>query len=62
MWEELLGEVVVREGIDFEGQIEILFGGVEDCFAAGDAGIADENGGVAEGATDLGGRVFDGGG
>ena len=50
--EELLREVVVGERVDFEGQVEVFLGGVEDGFAARDAGVVDENCGVAECAAD----------
>lgn len=51
MWEELLGEVVVREGIDLECEVDVLLRGIEDGFAAGDAGIIDQDGRIAERRT-----------
>jgi hypothetical protein len=50
----------VREGVDFEGQVDVELGGLEDRFAAHDARIVDEHGGVAEGGADLGGGGCDG--
>jgi hypothetical protein len=60
MREELLSEVVVGERVDFEGQVKVLFSSFENRFAAGYAGIVDEDGGVAEGAANLGSDVLDG--
>jgi hypothetical protein len=57
-----VGEVVVRESVDFEGQVQVFLGGVEDGLAAGDAGVVDEDGGVAERGADGGGGGGDGGG
>lgn len=62
MWEELLGEVVVGEGVDLEGQVDVLLGAVEDCAAARDTRVVDEDGGVAERGADLSGGGFDRGG
>lgn len=50
----------MREGVHVEGEADVCFGGVEDGFAAGAAGIVDEDGGVAEGAADGGGGGGDG--
>lgn len=58
--EELLGEEVVGEGVYVEGEADVFFGGVEDGFSAGAAGVVDEDGGVAEGAADGGGGGIDG--
>jgi hypothetical protein len=56
----LLSEVVVGEGIDLEGEVEILLGRVEDGLATGDAGVVDEDSWVAEGAADGGSGGGDG--
>jgi hypothetical protein len=37
----LLRQVEVRECVYFEGQVEVFLGGVEDGFAARDAGVVD---------------------
>lgn len=58
--QELLGEVVVGEGVDLEGQVEVFLGGVEDGLATGDAGIVDQDRGVAKRAADGGGSGADG--
>lgn len=60
--QELLREVVVAEGVYFEGEVDVLFGGFEDGFAARDARVVDEDGGVAERGADLRGCAGDGGG
>jgi hypothetical protein len=39
--QELLGEIVVREGIDFESEVDVLLGALEDGLAACDAGVVD---------------------
>ena len=57
--EELLCQVVVGERVDFERQIEILLGSVEDSFAARDARVVDQDGRVAERSADLLGGIFD---
>lgn len=38
--------------VDAEGEVDVFFRGVEDVFAAGDAGVVDEDRGVAEGGAD----------
>lgn len=58
---ELLGEDVVRDGVDVEGEPDVLLGGLEDGLSAGNAGVQDEDGGVADGAADLGSDRGDGG-
>lgn len=58
--EELMGEVVVGEGVDLEGQVDVFLGAVEDGAAARDAGIVDEDGWVAERGADFGGGRCDG--
>lgn len=60
--QELLRQIVVRKGVHFERQIQVALGGVEDSFAAGNAGVVDQDCRVAERAANLRGGVFDGGG
>lgn len=55
-----MGEVVVGKGVDFEGQVDVFLGAVEDGAAARDAGIVDEDGWVAERGADFGGGGCDG--
>ena len=37
--EELLCEVVVAEGVDFEGEIDVFLGGIQYCFPARNASV-----------------------
>ena len=60
VWQELLGEEVVRESVDFEGQVDVLFCAFENGLAAHDAGVVYEDGGIAEGGADGGGGGGDG--
>jgi hypothetical protein len=60
VWQELLGEVVVREGVDLEGQVDVELCGFEDRLAAHDTRVVDQHGGVAHGGADLGGGGGDG--
>lgn len=52
--EKLLCEEVVADGVDVEGEADVVLGGVEDGLAARAAGIVDQNGGVTEGGADGG--------
>jgi hypothetical protein len=52
--QELLGEVVVRKGIDLEGKADVLLGRLQDRLSSCDARIVDEDRGVAEFGADLG--------
>lgn len=49
---ELLGEVVVAESVDLEGQVDVLFGRLEDGLAACDTCIVDEDRGVSQCGAD----------
>lgn len=57
---ELLGEVVVAESVDLEGQVDVLFGRLEDGLAACDTCIVDENRGVSQCGADRRSGVGDG--
>lgn len=59
VWKELLCELVVRDGVDLEGETEVVVGGIEDGLAAREAGVVDEDGGVADFALDGGSAFFD---
>lgn len=59
--QELLGQDVVRDGVDVEGEADVLLGALEDGLSACDTGVEDEDGGVADGAADLSGDRGDGG-
>lgn len=62
---ELLGEDVVRDGVDVKCEPDVLLCSLEDGLSASDAGVQDEDSGVADCAADLssdggdGGRVGD---
>jgi hypothetical protein len=43
----------VCEGVDLEGEVDILLGAFEDSFAARNAGVVDEHGRIANGGADL---------
>lgn len=58
--EELLGGPVVGEGVDVEGEADVALGGVEDRLADDDAGVVDEDGGVADLGADFGRHRGDG--
>jgi hypothetical protein len=57
--EELVGEPVVGESVDFESKSNILLGRVEHVLAACDAGVVDEDGWVSYFGTDLLGDFLD---
>lgn len=48
VWEELLYEEIVREGVYVEGEADVEFSGGEDIFASRAACVVDEYGGVAD--------------
>jgi hypothetical protein len=50
---ELLREVVVRECVDLEGEVDVFLGAFEDGLAAYNTGIVDQDSGVAERRADL---------
>lgn len=54
--------MVVREGVDVEGETQRGWRGGQDGGAEGDAGVVDEDGGVAVGGADGGSDGGDGGG
>jgi hypothetical protein len=58
--EELLRELVVADGIDLEGEAQVVVRGVEDGLAARKASVVHQHGGVADFGLDLGGGFFDG--
>ena len=59
--QELLGEQVVGDGVDVEGEADVLLGGLEDGLSARDAGVQHQDRGVADGLADLGRDGGDGG-
>lgn len=58
--QELLGKDVVRDGVDIEGEPDVLLCRFEDGLSARYTGVQDEDGGVADGAADLGCNGRDG--
>lgn len=58
--EKLLGKVVVAEGVDLEGQVDVLLGRLEDGFASCNTSIVDKYRGVAEGGANGGSGGRDG--
>ena len=58
--QELLREIVVGERVDLERQVEVFLSGVDNCLAARDTSIVNQDGRVAECAADLRGGICDG--
>jgi hypothetical protein len=54
VWEEDLHEEVVRDGVDVEGEADVLLSRLEDGLAAGNTGVQDQDGWVADLGLDLG--------
>ena len=60
--QEGLGDPVVRQRVDVKGEAHITGRGIENSLAAGDTGVVDEDGWVADLAADLVGDLVDVGG
>lgn len=59
MREERLDDPEVGKGVDVEGEADVTGAGVEESLAAGDTGIVDDDGGVADFAANLVGDRVD---
>lgn len=58
--EELARQPVVGEGVDLELEASVGLAAAEDGAAAADAGVVDQDGGLAHGGADGGGGIGDG--
>jgi len=58
--QELLRQIVVAEGVDLEGEVDVLLCRLEDRFAACDSSVVDQDRGVTECGADGRGGGGDG--